>query len=134
MCSAALVAGRRSRAALLLVVVFLAACSGEFEPSDLKLDSPQAVRIKTMIADLRSAGMDGMESVLARDGATDQLTMLKFALAPLVQADEAQLRDLTRYGPDVYAACITLTTSGKTTILDMLLVETDNTILWAGRQ
>jgi len=118
----------------LSLVAGLFGCSGEYESRDLELDSPKAAAVKAMIADLRAAGVDGMETVLARDGAPDQLDMLKYALAPLVRADGAQLTGLTRYGDNVFAASITLTTVGQTSTLDMLLVEKDKTLLWAGRQ
>ena len=87
-----------------------------------------------MIADLRAAGPDGLDAILSRDGAPEKRQMLAYYLARIARADDAQLTTLTRYGDNVFAASIALTTADNTTTLDLLLVQKDKTLLWAGPQ
>ena len=116
------------------VVACLSACSGEYEQRKLGLDSSEAAKIKAMIADLRAAGVDGLEAVLSRDEAPDDLAALTYALLPIVQADDAQLVRVTRYGDNILSAKIALTVNGQESVTSMLLVERNKTLLWVGRQ
>jgi len=119
---------------MILVAAFLAACSGEYEQSRLDLNSPQAAKVNAMIADLRDAGPDGMEAVIARDGVPEQADALKQVLLPIAQADDVQLTRLMAYGDNILAVNILLTTDGQQKAMNLLLKGKGKNVQWLGMQ
>ena len=125
-------------AACLAAMALAGGCSDEYGHERLDGESPQFVEVRTMLDELRASRDDGLDDMLTRQIATDiadsQKKGLRYVLTQLARADEATVKRVDRFGPDLYRATLTFTTEDHPRTIALLLVpdeDDDRKLYWA---
>ena len=129
----------RITSAALLAGCLLAAggCSQKYENRQLGLDSPEAKKVRALLAALRSGGEGGLDQAVRRDGAGNltepQARMLRETLRKLATAEKVELTRMDRYGKDVWRAIFTLVgPDGEASLPILLVIPEGGKPVWAG--
>ena len=114
-------------AILMLAAVTADGCSKRYAHKRLDKDSPEAGRVARMLSQLRDAGTDGIDGIIATqavEGLNDaQALLLRHTLAELAAAEQVELEKADRFGQDVCRATFRLTTGGRSERVSILLVD-----------
>lgn len=121
---------------LAVVLCSAAGCSDEFEHERLDKDATEFADVQAMLDELRAAGKNELDDVLARQVADGldklQEKPVRYVLAELAKADSVALKRVDRWGSDLYRATIQSTSDGATDTLSLLLVHGgDGKLRWA---
>ncbi len=125
-------------AACLAAMALAGGCSDEYGHERLGGASPQFVRARAMLDELRSCGDDGLDDVLTRQIAAGiappQAKGLRYVLSQLARADETAVQRVDRFGPGIYRATLTFTVEGRPRTMALLLIpdeDDEKTLYWA---
>lgn len=119
----------------LYLLLMMTGCSDDYEHERLGPDAKRFKQAAAMLTELRTAGLDGLEALIARAGADlplERRSALTAALRQLIEADDAELIRMDAFGESVYRATFRLTADEGETTAAMLLVETPEGLRWAG--
>ena len=124
--------------AVIAAMLLLGGCSKEYSLDRLEADGPEAKRVKSLIADLRQAGTDGLDDTLTAQAipelTTKQLEALRAALEKMIFADSVELEKIEQFGENVYRAVLAMETEGKPESMAMLLSPgPDDKLRWIGK-
>jgi len=123
-------------ACLAAALCLSAGCSKEYAHKRLQKGAAEFAAVQAMLDELRAAGKDGIEVVLARqiaDGLDETRSKgLRYVLGELATAENVTLKRVDRWRSDLFRATMESTADGATGTVALLLVRgRDDKLYWA---
>lgn len=130
---------RRTRAIVFLLAALLTgiACSEPYSQTGLGPNSKAGEQIARMLEEVRSAGVENLDQIIASAGSPgltgSESSRLHAALDTLALAKSARLVSVDGYGDRVIRAGFEITDADdKKATIFMLFVDMDQKLYWAG--